>query len=411
MFSNQISRLKKFTNQYPRQLWALVTIFAIDRFGGGLLFPFLTLYITKKFHISMTQVGFLFAIYMLGGFFGSTAGGALSDNLGRKITAVMGLVASAACNLLLGFSNDITTFSVIAFFAGIFGSMGHPAWTAMIADLLPEQQRSEGYAILRVAANLSIAIGPAIGGILAGINFMLLFILDAAISLIAAIFLILFIHETLAINHQVREKEPFLVSIGGYTTVFTDKAFMVFILISTVSVLAYAQMNTTLGVYLRDTHSIPERNYGLLISLNAGMVVLFQYAITRRLRGYPPLLVMAFGTILSGLGFSMYGYTTTYPFFLLAMVIITLGEMVIVPVSSSLVAKFSLEEMRGRYMAVYGLSYMIPETLGVTLGGIVMDNFDPRLLWYFTGALALLSAFGYYWMHRHIQMPAGAENA
>ena len=411
MFSNQISRLKQFTNQYPRQLWVLVTIFAIDRFGGGLLFPFLTLYITKKFHISMTQVGFLFTIYMLGSLFGSTAGGALSDNLGRKITAIIGLVASAACNLLLGFSNDITTFSVIAFFAGIFGSMGHPAWTAMIADLLPEQQRPEGYAILRVAANLSIAIGPAIGGILAGINFMLLFIIDAAISLVAASFLMLFIHETLGINSQAQEKESFLVTIRGYGSVFTDRAFMIFILISTVSVLAYAQMNTTLGVYLRDTHSIPERNYGLLISLNAGMVVLFQYAVTRRFTKYPPLLVMAFGTILSGFGFSMYGYTTTYPFFLLAMVIITLGELVVVPVSSSLVAKFSVEEMRGRYMAVYGLSWMIPETLGVILGGMIMDNYDPRLLWYFTGTLALLSAFGFYWMHRHIPIPAAPENA
>ena len=75
---------------------------AIDRLGGGLLFPFLTLYITRKFNIGMTQVGFLFTMYMVAGFFGSIAGGALSDNLGRKITAITGLVFSAACNLALG---------------------------------------------------------------------------------------------------------------------------------------------------------------------------------------------------------------------------------------------------------------------------------------------------------------------
>ena len=239
---------------------------------------------------------------------------------------------------------------------------------------------------------------------------MLLFIIDASMSLIAASFLMLFIHETLKVHDKVQEKEPFLVTIRGYAAVFTDKPFLIFILIGTVSVLAYTQMTSTLGVYLRDTHSVPESKYGLLISLNAAMVVLFQYTITRRLRGYPPLLAMAFGTILLGLGFSMFGYTTTYPFFLLAMAIITLGEMVSVPVSSSLAAAFSREEMRGRYMAVYGLSWMIPEALGVTLGGIVMDNYDPRLLWYLTGSLALLSAFGYYWMHRHIQMPSLTEN-
>ncbi len=380
-------------------MWVLILILGVDELGHGLLMPFLTLYITRKFDIGMTQVGFIFMVYMLAGFFGNTAGGALSDNLGRKLTAVTGLVLSASCNLLLGFSSDINSFMIVAFFAGLFGTLGMPAWTAMIADLLPEEQRTEGYGIMRIAGNLSVAIGPAIGGILAGINFLLLFIFDAVISLTAAVFFVIFIRETLAPAAEGRPREPILGSLGGYVTVLKDRAFTVFCLVSAITVLAFAQMNSTLGVYLRDTHAIPEQNYGLLISLNAGMVVLFQYAITRRFKRFPPLLVLAFGAVLIAIGFSMYGYTTTYGFFLLAIAIVTLGEMVVSPVSSSLVAYFSTEEMRGRYMAVYGLTWMIPEALGVTMGGFVMDNYDPRLLWYLTGLMGLLSALGYVWMH------------
>jgi MFS family permease len=85
------------------------------------------------------------------------------------------------------------------------------------------------------------------------------------------------------------------------------------------------------------------------------------------------------------------------------MVLITTGEMLHAPVTSSFVANLSPEDMRGRYMAIFGMSYMVPETLGVTLGGLVMDNFDQRLLWYFAGVLALISGAGYLWMHRWFQ--------
>jgi MFS family permease len=139
------------------------------------------------------------------------------------------------------------------------------------------------------------------------------------------------------------------------------------------------------------------------------MVVLFQYAISKRSRPYPPLLVMAAGGLLYAAGFSMYGYTQIYPLFMLAMAIITLGEMVQAPVSTSWVSTRSPEDMRGRYMAIYGLSWLFPETLGVTLGGLVMDNYDPRLLWYFAGALALLSAFGYIWLHRRLQKQSASQ--
>ena len=238
----------------------------------------------------------------------------------------------------------------------------------------PEEQRQEGYAILRVTANLSITIGPAIGGILAGINFLLLFIIDAAISTVAAFFMFLFIRETRHPGSASAPSESLIVTMQGYATVFKDKFFLAFLLIGTIGILAYTQMNTTLGVYLRDTHGITEQKYGLLISLNAAMVVLFQYAISKRSRPYPPLLVMAAGGLLYAAGFSMYGYTQIYPLFMLAMAIITLGEMVQAPVSTSWVSTRSPEDMRGRYMAIYGLSWLFPETLGVTLGGLVMDN-------------------------------------
>jgi len=100
------------------------------------------------------------------------------------------------------------------------------------------------------------------------------------------------------------------------------------------------QMETTLAVYLRDVHRVPEQGFGLLLSLNAAMVVLFQIPITRQIRRHRPLMVMAAGTLLYAVGFSIYGFVSTYVLFLVAMVIITTGEMLTVPTSQTVVARW-----------------------------------------------------------------------
>jgi MFS family permease len=165
-------------------------------------------------------------------------------------------------------------------------------------------------------------------------------------------------------------------------------------------VFTYMNMNTTLGVYLRNEHGTPESGYGLLLSINAAMVVLMQFPITRRIAKYPPMLMMTFGTFLYVIGFSMYGYVTTYIMFVVAMVIITIGEMVVSPVSQALVASYAPEDMRGRYMAVSGFSWGIPFAVGPYLAGLIIDGPKPYLLWYAAGFVGLLSTFAFLALYR-----------
>jgi MFS family permease len=73
--------------------------------------------------------------------------------------------------------------------------------------------------------------------------------------------------------------------------------------------------------------------------------------------------------------------------------------MIIMPVSQALAASFAPEEMRGRYMAISGMTWTIPSTLGPGLGGYVLDHYDPDLLWYIGGALCIIAAFSFYVLH------------
>jgi MFS family permease len=162
-------------------------------------------------------------------------------------------------------------------------------------------------------------------------------------------------------------------------------------------------MNTSLPVFLRDHHGISPQGYGWILSLNAAMVVVFQFAITRRIRGYPPLVIMAVGTALYALGFAMYGFTATYALFLLAMVVITIGEMLVAPVSQALVARLAPEDKRARYMATFGLAWVIPGTVGPLLAGLVMDFGDARWVWYSAGLIGAASAAMFLRLHRRLE--------
>jgi MFS family permease len=160
------------------------------------------------------------------------------------------------------------------------------------------------------------------------------------------------------------------------------------------------QMFSTLAVYLRDFHSISEQGFGYMISVNAGMVVLFQFYVTRRFRDYPPLLLMLLGSVLYAVGFSAFGLTASYPLFMIATIIITIGEMIAVPTAQAVAAQMAPTDKRGRYMALYSYVWTIPGIVGPTLAGLVMDNADPRLVWYAGGIICLIAAAAFWALHQ-----------
>lgn len=388
-------RARAVYEEYPRQFWILMLGTFIDRTGGAALFPFFTLYVTRKFNVGMTEVGAVFGIFALSSFIGSTMGGALTDRWGRKSIILFGLVMSATTSILMGLIEDVTLFIIVTLLVGTLSDVAMPAQQALVADILPDKQRAQGFGIWRVVANLAVAIGPIIGGFLASKSYLLLFIADAVTSVITATVLFFALKESRPAAQLKTAQESMAQTFRGYLQVVRDTAFFWFLLASILLGLVYMQMNTTLAVFLRDVHGVTEKNFAYILSLNATMVVLFQFAITRRITPYRPLMVMAAGSLLYAIGFALYGFVAWYGFFLLAMVIITLGEMLVSPVSQSIVARLAPEDMRGRYMAVYGFSWLIPFAIGPFLAGLIMDNFQPNWVWYVAGIVGVIAAGAY----------------
>ena len=391
--------------EFPLKFRILIVTVIIDRLGGTILFPFFTLYVTRRFQVGMTEAGILIGLFAVSGLVGSMVGGALTDRMGRRSIILFGLLFSALGSVVMGLQDNLSAFYALAVVVGFLGSIASPAHQAMVADMLPDEQRSEGFGVLRVAANLAWVVGPTIGGLLATRSYLLLFLADAVASTITGFIVYRLIPETRPApgTHDDANSESILATLAGYGIVARDKLFIAYLVVSMLMLLVYQQMYNTLAVYLRDVHGVPDRGYGLLLSLDALTVVLLQFWVTRRIKGRPAMLMMAFGTFLYLVGFTLFGFVASYALFVVAILIITFGEMIVMPVGAMLAARFAPAELRGRYMAFHDLAHAIPSTVGAAAAGLILDNYDPNWVWYAAGIVSAVAVIGYLWLHRLTQ--------
>jgi MFS family permease len=395
-----LTKTKQRYKEYPNPFKVLVLATFIDRLGGFLLFPFFSVYLIDHFNVTIVEVGFLFAVFAGGSIIGSTIGGALTDKYGRRSMLVLGLISSGIGSILMGIVDDLYLFFIIAAVLGVLGDLGGPARQAMVVDLLPKDKQAEGFGLLRVAVNLSATIGPMLGGFLASRSFMLLFIGDAVSSLVTALIVFIVIPETKPEKKDDKPEESVVNTLIGYKEVLKDSVYIMFLAVSAITVLVYMQMNSTLSVFLWEVYGFPLEGFGLLLSMNALMVVLFQFWITKRISKYAPMKMMAFGTLLYLIGFGMYGFISEIYLFFVAMAILTVGEMIVIPVSQATVALFAPEDKRGRYMAVYSFHWAIPTLFGVSAASFVYVYIGPNWVWYLAGILCLISIIGFWLLHR-----------
>ena len=397
-----LTRLKKIYEEFPPLFWIVVGTLFIDSIGSTLLFPFFALYITQKFGVGMTEAGILLGMSSLFGLIGSVIGGALTDRFGRRQLILFGLVFSALSSLLFGLASDVRLLYFLVMIVGLLSRVSAPAQDAMMADILPEAKRQEAFGITRVVFNYAWIVGTALGGLIAAQSFLALFMVDAVLSLIVAVLLYRFLPETkpaFQAEAGMKQSESFLKTVAGYRIVLRDLAYVGFTLAGMIVLIVYQQQYGALAVYLRDVHNISSKSYGLMLSITGLEVVLFQIWVSRTLRKYPPFLMMALGALFFMVGFTLIGFVQGFGFFLGAVMIATIGEMIFFPTNKALAANFAPAEMRGRYMAVYDLGWTLPATVGPAAAGLILDNYDPNLLWYLGGVLCIVSAVSFYALH------------
>jgi MFS family permease len=402
------ARLRRTIDEYPRQFWVLFFGLFINSAGSNLIFPFFSLYFTRKLGYSMTQMGLIFTLYAVSSTISQVIGGELVDRVGRKPIMVLSMLLGGIATFGIGFASTVGLASSLGFmsgltiFAGFTGSMFGPAGNAMIADLIVAEKRTQAFGLMRVVQNLGVAIGPAIGGFIAGTSYLLLFGIAAVSSFVFGLIILFFTKETrppldgTVTNPAVKRT----ASTSGLSYVLRDRAFVTFCGLYAVALLVWSQAGTTLPVFLNRTYGITEQWYGLLMSLNAAMVVILQFPITRFTNLFHRPLMMALGAALFAIGFGLYGFVRVLPLFFVAQAVWTLGEMIATPVSQAYVADVAPATMRGRYMGMYGLVFTFAFGIGPLVGGSIMDNLGGGYIWQAAILLGASAAVGFLLLER-----------
>jgi len=398
-----IARIRGIISEYPLQFWILFCQRFIGSVGGSLVWPFFTVYLRQRLGIPLTTVGFLFAISSVVGLFSQAIWGPVVDRYGRKVAMVAGLTNEVVVMMGFALLGSLNAYAVLIALSGLIEPASRIGSDAMIADLIEKDKRTGAYALLRMVGNAGVAIGPAVGGFLAATSYMLTFS-TAAVGATAALLLVVFlVKET---KPELWDAEESEVVGGGYVHILRDFRFIGFCLASILLWMAYEPFMQLLPVYMKEGFGIPESGFGLIMTVNALMVVFFQFAVTRVTEKYRDAYVMAAGSFWTGLAALGAALSHNVWLFLVSMVILTIGELIWAPTSISYVARIAPIDMRGRYMGIYGMVGGIAWGIGPIASGLAYDNIAPVSVWYLTVGLATLGTVAFVALARLASSPA-----
>jgi MFS family permease len=348
----------------PRPVWILCAGIFINRFGTFVM-PFLALYLTGRGYTA-GDAALALGAFGLGHLGAAVAGGHLADHLGRRNTIVLSMLSTGVAMLLLSQAENLWAIVALAALTGVTGEMSRPAASALLTDLVEPDQRMLAFALSRVAVNAGWAFGHAATSI--------------GFGLVALI----------ALPHGIRTKPTATPWPGVWKVLRGDRAFALYIAATFAVAIVFQQMGSTFSLQVTGL-GFSAVTYGLLISLNGVLVVLFELPLTMWVKRLPVRRAMAAGYVLVGAGFACAGFARSVPELALAMTVFTFGEMISMPASGTYLASIAPVHARGRYMGIFGLAWAGATLLGPA-GGVALFGIHPLLVWLGCGALGLLAA-------------------
>ncbi len=363
-----------------------------------MVWPFLTIYLRQRLAVPLTTVTLLLTVNAVAGLVATSIAGPVVDRFGRKGVMVLGLAVGGATLLAMSAAGTLPLWVLLMVIGGAFSPLLRVGSDAMVADLIAPERRASAYALVRMVHNLGVAIGPSVGGFIAVVSYAITFAIAAGANLLFALLILFFVAETVPSLATDRPQAE-----AGYGPLLRDRPFLAFCALYALAAMVSPLLMVLLPVYAKENFGVPESQYGFIMATNAIMVVLFQYAVTRVSSRYAHLPVLALGSLFYALGAGSVAWGWNFPTFLSSMVILTIGELLLVPTATTLTANLAPPEMRGRYMGVYGLTWGIALGIGPVVGGFLNDRVAPVAIWYGGLAIGLAAMLGFVLLARRLR--------
>ena len=387
--------VQTYRNAYSglsRSTWLLSLIMLINR-SGTMVVPFMTLYLTSsKMGYTVGQAGIVFGLFGLGAFCGAYMGGKLTDKIGYYPVQLITLIGGGILFMVLGQMKSYSLICLFTFLVSFVNEAFRPANSTAIAFYSSEENRTRSYALNRLAINIGWAVGSAIGGILAKINYELLFWVDGITNIMAAFIMLLFLKPV-----KQNKQQDTIQDLAPVIPAFRDKTFMIFIIVTALFASCFFQIFTNLPVYLKKELHLSEPYIGLLMAINGIIIAVIEMVLVYKLEGKRESMVyITAGVALAGISFwllniPLHGATIAF----VMIILITFGEIFSMPFMNSYWISRTHATNRGQYAALYTMAWSAAQTLGPMGGAQLAQYAGFAALWWVVGGLSLIAAFAF----------------
>ncbi len=365
------------------------TFFA--RLSTFFVMPFFAIYLATL-GFSASVIGTVFATSALSGLFMSFFGGTLSDRYGRKQLMLIGIGLNALTFTGFALATELVWFYIFSVLMGVSRSFLEPASRALISDTTQPDQRVIVYNVRYFMINIAAAIGPLLAVVLSLTGAKSAFFVVTAVYVLYGLVI-----STLFRKYPFEEGDGVKVRprlTETFRVLKEDKTFRFVIIGMIFAIIGYSQFNSTLPQFIafHDGFSDGSRLFAYLLTVNAITVLIVQYPIMRFGIRVSPIKSLFFGIATLSIGLLLIGFAAEVWVLFVAMVIFTVGEVLMFTMTDVLTDDLAPEHLRGTYFGAMGLT-ALGQSIGPVIGGLLLDGFDNASLPVF-GSLAVLTACG-----------------
>lgn len=386
-------RATSIFRRYPFQFWLMFLGLIVSSTGTTMVWPFLTIYASEKLLLPLAAVTSLMTFNSVSGFVSSVVAGSLVDRFGRKGMMVIGLFGMAIVYLGYIPAGEFWHFALLMLLSGSFNPLYRVGTDAIVADMIEAENRTQAYSLIRMGRNVGVALGPILGGLVLSRSYNIGFITASIALTFFGLLTIFFLKETLQRDSNQRH-EGLRDQLRVISEALRNKAFSRMVGSFTLMEICATLMWVVLAVYIKQNYGIAEARYSWIPTTNALMVIFLQVAITRITQKHSPTRVMPIGAAFYPAAMLMVAFSGNFWGFLLAMVVMTFGELITAPTATAYVANLAPPDQRGRYLGFFGLAWYVALSVGPMGAGFLSDNISIHAPWFagaIVGVVAVLS--------------------
>jgi MFS family permease len=383
-----------------RNSWYLSAVMLINR-SGTMVVAFMSVYCIHQLHFSSVQTGIIMSLFGFGALGGGFFGGMLTDKIGFYDIQVGALISGGVLFIVFGYQHTFWSLCIGAVILSFFNESVRPANSTAIAHYSSDENKTRSFSLNRLAVNIGWAVGGGLGGLLASINYHLLFWVDGCTNILAAILLLILMPKSKIVK-TFKKHDKSLVRKSAYT----DATYLAFIFLALLYFICFYEfMIMEPALYKIDWH-YSERFIGFLLALNGLLIAFIEMVMIHNLEGKRNSLVyIVAGILIGGAGFVLLNLVPVSAFAAIVVVIfITFSEMMTMPFTNSFWISRTSENNRGQYAALYSMAWSSAQIAAPVIGGFFIALGGFSLLWWILAGLSLISAAGFLFLYRYKHM-------